>query len=286
LDANNGWGKRFEVPETIASMVNVERRGGKNYKRKSRIPYILNGKDRMGEVEQFGRNDRALTEDYRHDSGRNGLSRNDPNPFDTALPPTSRDIAQRAVGSPLPVGSTGKTPVPISQVENHARIAAPPPGRALSGPQRTDGEQSSGMQWAMSALKQAVPFMQRLLPLIDGNIATAVSNLLTSHPHPPPPPPRVDLQPLESGLTELQIQHRDLRAQIVEQSTTFKRVEDQLEMVREATDRNTLEQQELIEDLKAIGNRVNLLALLLLGMLVVSVLLNLFLFLHIQRVLP
>ncbi|HEY1984364.1 MAG TPA: hypothetical protein VGG85_03090 [Terracidiphilus sp.] len=240
----------------------------------------------MGEVEQFGRNDRALTEDYRHDSGRNGLSRNDPNPFDTALPPTSRDIAQRAVGSPLPVGSTGKTPVPISQVENHARIAAPPPGRALSGPQRTDGEQSSGMQWAMSALKQAVPFMQRLLPLIDGNIATAVSNLLTSHPHPPPPPPRVDLQPLESGLTELQIQHRDLRAQIVEQSTTFKRVEDQLEMVREATDRNTLEQQELIEDLKAIGNRVNLLALLLLGMLVVSVLLNLFLFLHIQRVLP
>ena len=57
-------------------------------------------------------------------------------------------------------------------------------------------------------------------------------------------------------------------------------------MVREATDRNTLEQQELMEDLKAVGNKVNMFALLVLALLIVSLLLNLFLFLHIQRVLP
>ena len=57
-------------------------------------------------------------------------------------------------------------------------------------------------------------------------------------------------------------------------------------MVREATDRNTLEQQELMEDLKAMGKKVNVIALVALGLLAVSVVLNLVLYLHIQRVLP
>ena len=57
-------------------------------------------------------------------------------------------------------------------------------------------------------------------------------------------------------------------------------------MVREATDRNTLEQQELLEDLKGVGNKVNVYALVALALLVVSVLLNVILYLHIQRVLP
>jgi endonuclease III len=72
----------------------------------------------------------------------------------------------------------------------------------------------------------------------------------------------------------------------VEQNSSLKRVEDQLEMVREATDRNTLEQQELIEDLKGVGNKVNLLALTALCLLAISIVLNVVLYLHIQRVLP
>jgi len=57
-------------------------------------------------------------------------------------------------------------------------------------------------------------------------------------------------------------------------------------MVREATDRNTLEQQELLEDLKAVSNKMNTLAFIALGLLVVSVGLNIILYLHILRVLP
>jgi hypothetical protein len=63
-------------------------------------------------------------------------------------------------------------------------------------------------------------------------------------------------------------------------------VEDQLEMVREATDRNTLEQQELIEDLKGVGNKVKLFSLIALGLLAVSVVINVVLYLHIIKVLP
>lgn len=142
------------------------------------------------------------------------------------------------------------------------------------------------MQRAMGVLKQAMPFVQKLLPLIDGNITAAVANLFAHRTQGPPPPPPVDLTPVHSQLAEIQLHHEDLRTQILEQNTSLKRVEDQLEMVREATDRNTLEQQELIEDLKAVGNKVNLFALLLFALLVVSVLLNLVLFLHIKQVLP
>ncbi len=176
----------------------------------------------------------------------------------------------RPAGSPLPVGSSGQS-----------SRNSPPPGRSLP----SSSDDSNSMQRAMSVLKQAMPFVQKLLPLIDGNIMGAVSNLISARPHHPPPPP-VDLSPVQNKVSELQLQHLDLRTQVVEQHATLKRVEDHLEMVREATDRNTLEQQELIEDLKSIGNKVNLFAVLLFGLLIISVLLNLVLFLHIKQVFP
>ena len=72
----------------------------------------------------------------------------------------------------------------------------------------------------------------------------------------------------------------------MEQNTSLKRVEDQLEMVREATDRNTLEQQELLEDLKAFGSKVKMVVIIALGLVAIGFILNLILFLHVQRVLP
>jgi hypothetical protein len=151
-------------------------------------------------------------------------------------------------------------------------------------------ELPSGVQRAVNAIRATLPFIQRILPLLDGNIGTAVSNLMAPpalpHPRPAPPPPPVDLAPLEEGISSLQTQQRELRTQIADQNSSLKRVEDQLEMVREATDRNTLEQQELLEDLKGIGNKVNIFAMVALLLLVVSVMVNVILYLHIKRVLP
>ena len=138
----------------------------------------------------------------------------------------------------------------------------------------------------MNAFRAVMPLVQQLLPLLEGNVLTAISNVLTPRPQAPPPPPKVDLAPLESNLAELQTQHRGLREQVMEQNASLKRVEDQLEMVREATDRNTLEQQELLEDLKIFSGKVKVVAVIGIGVLVISFLLNLILFLHIQRVLP
>lgn len=188
------------------------------------------------------------------------------------------ELHPRAVGAPLPQGNGGR---PSHAPEDGRNV--PPPGRALPGASQPQG---SGVDRAMSVLRLALPFVQRILPVLDGNLGAAVSNMLTHRPAAPPAPPPVNLEPLENSVAELQVQHRDLRTQILEQNTSLKRVEDQLEMVREATDRNTLEQQELLEDLKAVGTKVNMFAVLALILLAGSILLNVVLLLHIQRVLP
>ena len=138
----------------------------------------------------------------------------------------------------------------------------------------------------MNAFRTVMPLVQRLLPLLEGNVLTAISNVLAPRPQGPPPPPKVDLTPFQDSLAELQTQHRGLRDQVMEQNASLKRVEDQLEMVREATDRNTLEQQELLEDLKIFSGKVKVIAVIGIGVLVIGFVLNLILFLHIQRVLP
>jgi len=194
----------------------------------------------------------------------------------------------RTVGSPLSKGGASRLPVQPTSGDAPRVAPIPPPGRALTSSTTPTDEQPSNLQRAVSALRLALPFVQKLLPLLDGNLGTTVSNILSPHAHSQPPAPAqpVDLTPLEDGLAELHNQQRDLRNQLVEQNTSLKRVEDQLEMVREATDRNTLEQQELIEDLKGVGTKINLVVLVVMGLLVFSILLNIAMYLHIRRVLP
>jgi hypothetical protein len=238
----------------------------------------------MAAAEEFNRIGFRADEEFRVDTGRNGSGRNEPDEFGPKPVLPVRESAPRTLGSPLPMGST-----PRSQGRTEGQPSRPnaaPPGRALSVPANSEPDASSVMQWAMGFVKQAVPFVQKLLPLLDGQIATAAANLLANRPHTPPPQPRVDLTPIENRIGEMQLQQANFKDQLADHSTSLKRVEDQLEMVREATDRNTLEQQELIEDLKAVGSRVNLLALLFLSLLVISVILNIVMFLHIQRNIP
>jgi len=217
-------------------------------------------------------------------------SMNEPDSFDLIdqhpAGPQAAAPRPRAVGSPLSTGISRHASYPSAE-NTVKRLSPPPPGRALGGAPAA-GEEQSSVQRAVAVLRSALPFVQRLLPLLDGNIASTVSNLLAPRhrQQAPPPSAKLDLVPLEDGLAELQTQQQNLRDQVMEQNTSLKRVEDQLEMVREATDRNTLEQQELLEDLKAFGNKVKFVVILALVLVVAGFLMTLALFLHIQRVLP
>lgn len=187
----------------------------------------------------------------------------------------------RAVGAPLPRGKASPPSVFELRVPARRSLPSPPPAPAIH--KEAEEEHSTGGQRAGKVFRAAVPLLQRLLPLLDGNVVGAVTNLLAP-PHKPSAP--LDLGPVHDALTELQVRHRELRDQVAEQNITIGRVEDQLERVREATDRNTLEQQELMDDLRAVGFKANVIALAALAMLLIALFLDLFLYLRFQRVFP
>ena len=211
-----------------------------------------------------------------------------PAPFsDTAQHATSANGYTQAAG-------TATTTAAASS----ASASATPPAAAPAAP--SEFAVPSGIQRAINAVRQTLPLVQRLLPLLEGNIATAATAITAlvapqptvQHIHPPAPAPppapvpvQIDLEPVERGLAEVRNSNRELRTQFVEHVSALKRVEDQLDHVREATDRNTLEQQELVEDLRAVGGRLSTFALIGLILLALSLLLNGYLIFQMQRIL-
>ncbi len=156
----------------------------------------------------------------------------------------------------------------------------------LPAPRReVDGEGASGLSRLLNAVRSAIPVVQRLLPLFEGNVAKAVSNLLAPMPTSAitPAQERVDIAPVERGLLELNRQHRELREQLTSQNVSLQRVEDQLAQVRTATDRNTLEQQELIEEMQSMAKRQSRFATIMLILLLLSLVANVLLYLQFRH---
>jgi hypothetical protein len=192
----------------------------------------------------------------------------------------------QAAGPPLPTRMNQHAAHPSAE-ENANRSTPPPPGRTVET-ESAEAAQSPGVQRAVSILRAAVPFVQGLLPLLDGNVGSALSNLIAprSRPQAAAPSAELDLAPIEDGLAQLRSQQHNLRLQTVEQSMMLKRVEDQLETVRQATGRIALEQQELVEDLKAFGKSVKIVAMVALVLAAASFFMTLAIFLRMNKLLP
>jgi len=159
---------------------------------------------------------------------------------------------------------------------------APPPRTLADVPQ-----QHKGFQRAVGVVRSALPLVQRILPLLDGNVASAVAGLLSGPP--PPPPAPVDLRPIEASLAELQNRHRDLHTLATEQGSSLLRVEEQIEALRDAVARQSQAQGELQSDQKALRGRTRfllLISLLILLLAGASVALNVVLLLHFRHLHP
>jgi hypothetical protein len=101
------------------------------------------------------------------------------------------------------------------------------------------------------------------------------------------------LEPLEEGLAGVQRQHLKLREEVIMQSGSLKRVEDGLQMVREATDRsreaadrNAQDQQKVLDDLKAFSIKVKTVAMVGISLLVVGLVLESTMYFHLKSLLP
>jgi hypothetical protein len=182
-------------------------------------------------------------------------------------PPTPSGNGDLRPGSPAPARRDVAPPSPSKAIE--AKAAGRP----------------TNMQRVAGALRVALPFVQRMLPLLDGHVATAVSNGLNPYQQ-APQQHQVDLVPVENALSDLQKQYRELRNQVMEQGFLLKRVDEQLTAVSGATEANTQQQQEIAEDIKSLGTRVNVFAYIGMTLLAASILLNVYLFLHLRHILP
>ena len=135
-----------------------------------------------------------------------------------------------------------------------------------------------GLQRAIGFVRTVAPVVQKVLPLLDGNVASVVSNILA----PRLEAPRVNLEPIENAMTKMRKEHLDLRMNVADQTAALKRVADQVEKVKDATERNALEQKGLTQELQSLQAKVNLVAWVGLGLLAISILVNVLLFLRIQ----
>jgi hypothetical protein len=205
----------------------------------------------------------------RVDSQRPDSPRPDSPRFETPRPESQRPESPR----PEPPRPDSQTFDPPRRVPPTAAAApAPrPTGRELA-PRRLP----AGLERALSGLRAALPIVQKVLPVLDGQFLTALSNLIGPH-H---PAPATDLSPLETGLADLRLRHIELFNKVGEQNTALKRMVERLEKVQDAAERNALEQQELRESLESVGRKANAVAIGALALLAVSLAVNVFLFLH------
>jgi tetrahydromethanopterin S-methyltransferase subunit G len=119
-----------------------------------------------------------------------------------------------------------------------------------------------------------VPLLQKLLPLLDGNVASVVANLLV----PRMLAPTVDMHPIEARLASLREELAAIHGKHAEQGASLKRIEDQLESVKDALESAALEQKETMQQVGRVQKRVLVFSLVGLSLLVISVALDVVLF--------
>jgi hypothetical protein len=141
-------------------------------------------------------------------------------------------------------------------------------------------ERLSGFHRTASAVRTVLPLLQKMLPLLDGNVASAVANLVA----PGFMGPTVDLHPLERAVESLHTEFAAVHEKDTQQDAALKRIDQQLEGIREALERTELEQRETAEEVRKARRSSLLFFLTCMLFLVVSVGLNVALFLYVRGI--
>jgi len=139
----------------------------------------------------------------------------------------------------------------------------------------------TGPSRRFEVVKMALNVAQKMLPLLDGNVAMTVSNLLS--PVSPGAATTRDIASIENRLTRLNATHQTLSDNVTEQKQAIIQISDRLDQLKEATNRNTLEQQELMEDARGLRKKFLVAGGIVIGLLIVSVALNIVVLIKLAR---
>jgi hypothetical protein len=166
------------------------------------------------------------------------------------------------------------------RVSEPRRLAAEAQHETPGERDSAEPEEGGGRQWEptvskwldrlMSVGRAALPVVPHVLPM-EGKIgatvaaATALSNVLVSRPQPAPPPPperlpappvavaptpTIDTKAVEDKLTGMETAHRELTKKVIDQNASLERVEEHIQLVQEIFERERLDLQDLLRQMK------------------------------------
>lgn len=161
-------------------------------------------------------------------------------------------------------------PIPPSQPAASTQPAPAPkpaPRPTTTALARPTPPKPSKFERAISVARTVLPIVGKMLPLLEGNVVGAASNLFANRPM-----QEVDLKPLEESISRLQSDHRALAFHSGEQKRALQRLEDDFAAVQEAVQKNAADQAELVEHVLKLAKRTSSFMRLVTILLVVSIL--------------
>lgn len=177
-------------------------------------------------------------------------------PAQDPAPPESKSAADREAVKPLhPPSIMPPKPAPGPAAPQTALAKPVPP---LHKP--------SKLERAIGVAKTVLPLVSKMLPLLEGNVVSAASNLLAQRPV------EVDLKPLEEAIARLQADQRGLTFHTTEQKRALRHLEDDLAALQESVQKSAEQQAELAEHVARLAKRTASFQRLILILLVLSIL--------------
>lgn len=182
-----------------------------------------------------------------------------PDPKPTPAPPFD------AVPKPMSTSRAKEVPVAKTVSTALARPIPPKPGK---------------LERAIGVAKTVLPLVGNLLPLLEGNVVGAASNLLANRQA-----QEVNLKPLEDAISGLQSDQRALAFHTNQQKSAIRRIEDEFAAVQEAVQKQAAEQAELAEQVVKLAKRFSGFMRLVTILLIVSILFTILLVFRIAYIL-
>lgn len=174
-----------------------------------------------------------------------------------------RDGPPRIQEAPFPIPAAPGSPAQPALSSN----PRPDPSMPSTALARPTPRKPSKFERAMGVARTVLPIVGKMLPLLEGNVVGAASNLFANRPmH------EVDLKPLEESISRLQSEHRALAFHSGEQKRALQRLEDDFATLQDAVQKSAADQAELIEHVAKLAKRTSSFMRFVTILLVVSIL--------------
>ncbi|HUX46122.1 MAG TPA: hypothetical protein VMV57_15360 [Terracidiphilus sp.] len=161
-----------------------------------------------------------------------------------------------------------------------------PPARALARTEQPAPHEPKypGFGRAMGILRGVLPVVQKVLPLLEGNVPLTVANLLAPTISAPRRP--VNLEPMEHAIRKMHAEHLELQTQVTGQAAAMKLLGEQVEALKQLAVRNAEEQDKLATEVYRLRRRLTVLTWVSFALLVASLGASVTLILRAMRVIP